>query len=1141
MSLSLTVPDVRSEPAGGPGPSGGSGAPQQILILDQGIVQAKPITNPEDFSRIPDLDVTQLQLLSAYLRKSLADEYFLTSDRANAAEMYSAAISTLRAVDKMKTVGGQNTKELLLADALYRQQLLSVGADYWGGNYSTIPGVPAIHLQNMRELLDELEAVNSEVTESIREKYDQEILIRTVRSSTRGLVADMRAAITTAEVNRAIQDQYESRIKTALEKKQAIESRIKAAVDERRSMQEAADRSAAAAGAAVTSAVTAALGVDPKIKAIIEKKDVENALLETLTETDLINSVSVIADFRATLESAVELNDHIAEVSAAIESAKELKEQVDGYISGVAALTELVQRPSLERLRDLGLEVMNDPRVKIPEEFQSYAEQVKESISLVSAARAIVIDQAAVPSAITKLEQTLVSAMPDLGPKVFQELAAEVVRQNSDELSRFASTLLEFAASSCINDERSLAIVIRAVFELWPNRIYENLPTDLKNYIQRYVGEGAGQYFTERGITKFNELLKTLAISVVGDQVVVQFSNGRTSIGSLRSLLWQVRGASFDVSEATATQVITSSLRELSVRSEDVRLFQLANLSDSTVEELSSAVASTPRISEKYAKELRESFSAPQRDTIAQSIVATEIGSMIMKSVSREMSLGIASRSGIESSKLELNQAFTDIATKEIAKRALDAALPGLGTVGFAVSDYLNATAKFDQQMTKVRHLDGEIAGLSNMAYQEASNLNDAQRTLGVFKAGLERDEIYRRAALERLEELADAENIALEANEFELELVSRRRPYLFYLSEKLREEYDAFDRSFATWVNGDAGLRQTINDLVLKDPSYVRLVLDSDIHLFKWLDRRRERERGSADNIVSHWRQLFRLANDVCKSKGCVPGNTVLGSYSQTGSLNVKNLVTPSEWQRFEQWSSAPIESRDDYSMLVAIAPEWDRQIGSMNNVRVIDVHASVLDDNMQELDVPVVIRHPGYGLVRRDGMFHREQFREVSAAVSDGASKRFDLASIALRWASLAKIARRPFEGYPMFTTWKIIIPSVPEPNSAIRNIRLRFAYYFSVAPFGNEGLDSQPVSPVIRVGDNREIKLTPIWTGLSKPKDCVGVWAGLGNDGTSPKSNDYCQPLPVDWGLSGLLDTLSSNGSKPRSTITVDEVNK
>lgn len=134
------------------------------------------------------------------------------------------------------------------------------------------------------------------------------------------------------------------------------------------------------------------------------------------------------------------------------------------------------------------------------------------------------------------------------------------------------------------------------------------------------------------------------------------------------------------------------------------------------------------------------------------------------------------------------------------------------------------------------------------------------------------------------------------------------RRGWAFYLAERMREEFDQFDRSFALWARGKAA-RGVIEQEIRNDPQNVRYALDSQIQLFDWLDRSRESAKTDPDFLRVHWNRMVRLAKDVCQKQGCKPGDGLMGQVGNTRQVSIlSDLLSAHDRQRFFEWQRNPL-----------------------------------------------------------------------------------------------------------------------------------------------------------------------------------------------------------------------------------------
>ncbi|WP_156965383.1 hypothetical protein [Paracoccus sphaerophysae] len=1096
------------------------------------LIRVAPIINPDRLSELPSFDRPDLQLLSGYYKKALADELFLQRKHVDARTEYKSALETLESISGLSSAGATSARSLLITDARYRIELLDVGADYWGSGLTTRPGIPAIHLANMNSLLLEFETLNAEINASIQGQDNAQILKSLVRAQSHKAVADLRASAPASEMQRAVQDQYEARVRLASNKKAALEERIGEAVAEREAFMQAADQAALRAAAAVTAAVVSATGVDPQIVSALRSGDVEGALVGVAVDSGLYDQAALLNQVQASAASALELNETISEVRKYVSQIEELKREVDGYVSGFASLQEYVENPTADSLLNLGRSVLNS-EVVLPAEIERMRESIRVALPVEGLIQLAQLRQdefwELVPALQTALGQSDNWTSPDLA----SELADIVIPENEAEFALFASSMLEFAIISTEGVNSPVrASAIKAMFKIWPRRVFEGLPNPVQEAIQAHIGEGVGRSYSARSAQELSARLQEVQFGEADGHLIARLDRDAVQLGSIRDLVWETKGAPPDVPlpEATAAahEFAVSAMRDAT----DLREFFLSSLGISDFGELALEVAERGEADEMLGF-VRQIAADDVLDEAATSLAALEVGAAIKASLAEE-AMAFSAASGA-SGQLEWQSAFTDVATRQLAQAALDAALPGLGTVGLAVSDYLDSVAEFDSNMRRARSLDSEIASLSQAAYRQAEVLDDAARTLGAIRAGAERDEIYRQAAVSQIEELAAAQDVALEIGQRQEEIALRRLPQVFYLAEMLRREYDLFEASLSAWVGGDAGARGVIKELILDDPDLTRLVLDRDVHLFRWFDRRSERQRGSPDSVLTHWRQLYRLATDICREHGCLPGNSVLGNYGDTGPISVRSRLSPDEWSEFLSWAADHGSSGTSHVLTIVVGPGDGTIADSFLNARTIDIGLSGIDSANSEVELQVLVANSGFGLVRTAHGFSRETFRRQGpSAIYARARAPHDLSRIASRW-SHERPARMPFEGYALYGNWELVVPWNARLID-LSDIEISFAYFFLSEPIGagtgdQVGDEVAEVAVTMSAESSHPGEFSFVSAGRSNlPVECASIGASLEprrNPGSRSQSvSQGCEDLPPAWRVRSLEGKLKGS---------------
>ncbi len=386
---------------------------------------------------------------------------------------------------------------------------------------------------------------------------------------------------------------------------------------------------------------------------------------------------------------------------------------------------------------------------------------------------------------------------------------------------------------------------------------------------------------------------------------------------------------------------------------------------------------------------------------------------------------------------------LNDALTEQALTLALDAALPGAG-VAFKVAQSLVALDVNIKRQTRLAADSVRLAMKMIDAQDEADN------------------ELVRLVLAQKDEELAKvlqqaAEN-QLQIYDFGIEeaaadaALSRarikiRRALTFYVAERLREEFDLFNRSMGLWA-GEANepSRYAIRQ-IKSDPRNLRLALDPEIHLFDWLEREGEATRTDVDSLMVHWRQLVRLSIDLCQVRGCTPGGGRLGQTAQTGLLLLSDIVSGSEFIRFKHWQQDPGDHPFETEFLVH--PDIPGFPPSYLNLRYVEMRLGLIGaDGTYTVPHGVVVEHPGMGVVASRSQTGVPEFRRELLLKRRTSTFNlpypFSLEDLRNRWENNNDREPSVFEGYGLFSRLLVTIhPTRDSLNAADLGIRIAYSY--------------------------------------------------------------------------------------------------
>jgi hypothetical protein len=382
--------------------------------------------------------------------------------------------------------------------------------------------------------------------------------------------------------------------------------------------------------------------------------------------------------------------------------------------------------------------------------------------------------------------------------------------------------------------------------------------------------------------------------------------------------------------------------------------------------------------------------------------------------------------------------------TQAAALLALNAAFPGAGVAvqvlqGMATMSANNQRIN-DIEAEQIRIVE-QIVQLHDMArdevFQQELTKKELELAKALSEAAAEQVATYNFAIMQTAE-MAGRQRARMAA----------RRPLIFYVAERLRQEYEAFDRAMALWSGYQSTPGKAIERMIRSDPQNVRLALDTEIHLYDWLNRDRESTRSDVDGLLMHWRQLLRLCDDLCETRGCQPGDGRLGQLQQTPAYRLSSLVDSATWHEFKAWQAS--KRNAPFPIAFLVHPALPSFPPAYSALRVVDTRLSGIDEKGQTVRLTgVSLRHPGFSLVptrSEDDMqieFEHESMLPREAVAFEPADP-FNLEELRLRWSTGLDQSPRMFEGYGFFTTWRLLFQP-DEVSKSIEDVAVRFAYSY------------------------------------------------------------------------------------------------
>lgn len=424
-----------------------------------------------------------------------------------------------------------------------------------------------------------------------------------------------------------------------------------------------------------------------------------------------------------------------------------------------------------------------------------------------------------------------------------------------------------------------------------------------------------------------------------------------------------------------------------------------------------------------------------------------------------------------------------DPATNAVVQGALNYALPGAGAALQLGQAWASMDANRELQKDYMQRLSSAVREMDQLARAKRV----ATREAALADLRRQRADAINRAGAQQIAKFEVALSSTMDEKKFNRELINLYRPRFYYLAERLRERFEAFDRSLADWSDGlpEGGFFQR---QILANPQNARLALDSEIQLFGWLNRNIEATRTSPYALHHHWEKLVGLVQEYCSASGCKPGDGSLGQIAQTVPQylfrDVEGKIAHSE---FREWS----QSRDRLASFVHFFSFAPGELGlppSALNARILDFAIIPVDRRGKVLPGSrVQLRHDGFSTLRladEEGQIKEARHvlvpREMPPANREQSEDVEFLRQRFQTQGSLNALLRlRDLEGYGLYGGYRLEVfdgPTIEE----VDDFRLQISYIFTNPNNINSEADFVASLEDRRCGDDSGEK-GPILTGV------------------------------------------------------------
>lgn len=997
---------------------------------------------PIDFSkylRNEEVGYAALAVEKAGVQKMLADEHYLRDDRQRADASYKATIATLdtQAPDDRLTDTQRSVKKLLRVDVEYRLLNLRLGNDFWSGYRTSKPSTPHRHMLVLESLMRDLERQADEMEALIRRLEDdagEMARVEGMRRDLEGKIQDQalaqERAVIAGRQQRVQLGTWDERVHNLTSQRLAVEAQSKQLGEEQKKL-------AASASSMLTQAVAAGAGIPSGAVEAVVQGDVKAGLLQY--------AAGQLGDPNSSLSKAVgEVSSNAQKLQDLWVTAGKNYEELKKTSESLKQAADFVRKPTFEGLAAAGANLW----AQLPEAKQK---QLTRDV-LVSAPAAGIMESyrriemsAQDAIALRRRLETLALqrlAMPDMRADLLT-MAREVVKSEQQAREKFKA-LYKGISEINLTDEQFRKYAEHFA-RVGAADLFAAFPADQRQAVAEAMGEPNVKSAIER---LANRGISALPQGRISNDRIVVVAGGKRSDIPIKALFANAKleGASSGFKDLPA-------LYEDMTRTQPLYRLALAQLPSDM---LGVAVETSLRkvAGAKERRDLIDEIAAgisPEATARArQTLVESALGSTIVEDLVKRpeaaprLALPLAyPASGGSSTGLSPEASAA-------ATAALNYAIPGAGVAVSLAQSFAKMEANIDEmnrladQSLRIMAEQEQLHDLATEAYfqyaiaevemQRANVLRDsAERQLGVHSAELSR----RANAAQRVHT-----GLGL------------RRGLTYYAAERLREEFDLFDRSFAMWNSGLAS-RGAISAQIQLDPTNTRYALDSDIHLFDWLNRERESTRADPDTLRVHWRQMLRLAKDVCTKRGCKPGDGNLGQIGATGDISARaELVTAEEWKRFQAWQKNP---SGRFIMQFSILPGNRLVPLQYENIRIVDLRLAGAFGGKRSILTQIALRHSGVAQIPRADkgsagglVFQREALLPRQSTLFNK-PRDFNVSQLRNRYNGDFNETNYPtpgdFEGYGLYAMYQLTFEDTKE-NRQLDDVILKVAYFYNDA---------------------------------------------------------------------------------------------
>ncbi|OWY30135.1 hypothetical protein CEJ42_05860 [Herbaspirillum robiniae] len=1094
------------------------------------------------YSDSPTLQSLKIELASArklaaderFMRTKAGEDGYLQSEEAGALRtLYDAALASLPNCGGGDSCDGMSkaqkaTLSLVRADIDYRKFLLERRLTFWGGFRTLRPTTPQLELERIKSLRSRLEKANSEMEQLQFKTSDAAARLKELDGKKSYVLGQFKAEELTADVKTIDTNrwtQLKANNATARDFVTKEMTRVGQRMDALASQQDALGKQATSLA---MNAAASATGMPVEVIAGVADGDLKKAVAAYVT-SELANPGSALS------VELKQFDDVMAEANKTFANLKNTYKEIGALKRDAELVAVSIREPSMERFMKVG--ELTYSRLS-PEQAQKI-DKIIDSQKPVQAWIQTAYQQfSANKKQLENYRNSLRTVAREMGdlPKAVNAEASTFFAQEFKRAKAEGDTAMQALMARTIDGVKDLQITGRQAEEAlvtalkaYPNYI-SSVNTNLWYSLKaRHPGINDGQllsYFLNAANDTLSlsqvqreAYLKKTGMGLVADGTFVINVSGSLKTFDVNTQIIQLaKPINPSLIRLDAQAQIESLLSSVSVKASPDRLMSLvaASASEEGAGNFLSRFVNRNDSAKIWSK--LKSLPPDFRNEVDKGVRYVAAASMAAPAVPRPEVPSVPDDPLIPSNSAQ------DQMQNQMAAMALNAAFPGAGTA-------LQLAQTFGA-MDANRQLNEQLSDQSQKlmsSYQElVRSSQDADFSEAISRKEYARATALADAAKAQLEQYNGAMDTILDTTQDIDARLRLYRPYFFYLAEMLRQRFDIFDRSLAMW-SGATDSRGFFASKIATDPTLARLALDTEIHLFDWLNRDREATKTDPFLLFMHWQQLVQLAEDYCESHGCSPGDNRLGQIGTTSRVRaMENLAPPGTLQRFNQWKNSG--SKQPFVFRVTLDPTSLREISEHRlNVRNLDWNAVPVTRNGRVAGSLLSVRHLGHSRIpyidengARGQIALREESMIPNSFMPSNRADTFDAAQLAVRFKDTTILSN--LEGWGLYGAYELTIQASPAVKD-VEDFEIELAYIYT----DPENIDSERTFVSRSMATAIDACNTPETRGGAEAA-CRSIyfWSSNGCQGIPPSSSNRW--LAADAGLEFLRVSQDDAKSSP-----------